>query len=592
MQVTVEPEALAEWSAHARRTGTSLHSRLAALDVDLAPLAHTWHGAAADRFAARHRQWQDAAAGLLGTLDRARRPRRRRPRQLPGRHVGQHRDLAAQVSSTAVVVHAMAAGDGRGRGRGRIEADLEDIRTAVRALVVATEDLAAAWSALHTGLAGSAGMAGGADGAAFAADYDAMAAAAWQGWRRSVQMLDGIAGGLAATGNNLAAAEADSTTGPKRPFTEITASTAPVPAPALPPTAGGDGGGPVAEYAYWPTADPGRLRTAAATWRWSAAGLRDTVHRVFGAVDGLVQAGPDLALREMRRFTRAALSDDPTSGLTGVLAGTGGRIASACEGLADLTERTRARIVDTVTRYAAQEEWYHPVADVVDLFVRFRAGTAIAAAGDVYLMNLDLATIHDDHVRAVGYLRGELDPAGADRLARIATAMAPPTARPGGHLRPGVACRSDGRAGSPRRSGRRSSPRSPPPVAAGSTRPRSCTSRAPTTDGRSGSRGATAARACSTCSGRSGRWRSSTSGSLPAEIPGLALRALAEGPPIGRPKPKNVREDAALRRRGREPAFVYRVGVGGGRTIDMVVVKAPNGFIVTAYPFSKKVEPL
>src|SRR5690349_22143457 len=38
------------------------------------------------------------------------------------------------------------------------------------------------------------------------------------------------------------------------------------------------------------------------------------------AVDGLVQVGPDLALREMRRFTRAALSDDPTSGLTGVLA--------------------------------------------------------------------------------------------------------------------------------------------------------------------------------------------------------------------------------------------------------------------------------
>ena len=76
------------------------------------------------------------------------------------------------------------------------------------------------------------------------------------------------------------------------------------------------------------------------------------------------------------------------------------------------------------------------------------------------------------------------------------------------------------------------------------------------------------------------------------EIPGLALRALVEGPPIGRPKPRNVEEDAALRRRGREPAFVYRVGVGGGRTINMVVVKAPNGFIVTAYPFGKKVEPL
>ena len=113
-------------------------------------------------------------------------------------------------------------------------------------------------------------------------------------------------------------------------------------------------------------------------------------------MDGLVRAGPDLALREMRRFTRAALSDDPTSGLIGVLAGTGGRIASACEGLADLTERTRARIVDTVNRYAAQEEWYHPVADAVDLFVRFRPGTVIATAGDLYLMNLDLSAIHDD----------------------------------------------------------------------------------------------------------------------------------------------------------------------------------------------------
>ena len=590
MQVTVEPDALAEWSAHARRTGASLHTRLAALDGDLAPLAHTWHGAAADRFAARHRQWQDAVAGLLGTLT-----------ELAGLVDAAHANYLAatsantaiwqqQVSSTAVVVHAMAAGDGRGRGRGRIEADLEDIRMAVRALVVATEDLAGAWNALHTGLAGSAGMAGGADGAAFAADYDAMAAAAWQGWRRSVLMLDGIAGGLAATGNNLAAAEADSTTGPKRPFIEITASTTPVPAPALPPTAGGDAGGPVAEYAYWPTADPGRLRTAAATWRWSAAGLRDTVHRVFGAVEGLVQASPDLALREMRRFTRAALSDDPTSGLTGVLAGTGGRIASACEGLAELTERTRARIVDTVTRYAAQEQWYHPVADVVDLFVRFRAGTAIAAAGDVYLMNLDLTAIHDDHVRAVGYLRGELDPAGADRLARIATALAPP--RP---VRADtcVLMSPAGAAGEPVSEAQRQALVAE--VAAGGGR-------------------IDAAEVVHIARAYDGRpvWLSRGNGSAglqhllraqrtlafldkrvaPTEIPGLALRALAEGPPIGRPKPRNVEEDAALRRRGREPAFVYRVGVGGGRTINMVVVKAPNGFIVTAYPFGKKVEPL
>ena len=363
-----------------------------------------------------------------------------------------------------------------------------------------------------------------------------------------------------------------------------------MPAPALPPTAGGDAGSPVAGYAYWPTADPGRLRTAAATWRWSAAGLRDTVHRVFGAVDGLVAAGPDLALREMRRFTRAALSDDPTSGLTGVLAGTGGRIASACEGLAELTERTRARIVDTVTRYAAQEEWYHPVADVVDLFVRFRAGTAIAAAGDVYLMNLDLTAIHDDHVRAVGYLRGELDSAGADRLARIATALAPP--RP---VRADtcVLTAEAGARGDPVPEAQRQALVAEVAAGGGRIDPAEVVHIARAYDGRPVwlSRGNGGAglqhllRAQRTLAFLDKRV-------APTEIAGLALRALAEGPPIGRPRPRNMEEDAALRRSGREPAFVYRVGVGGGRTINMVVVKAPNGFIVTAYPFGKKVEPL
>ena len=63
VRVTVEPEALAEWSAQARRTGSRLRGRLAALDSDLAPLARTWHGAAADGFTARHRQWQQAVGG-------------------------------------------------------------------------------------------------------------------------------------------------------------------------------------------------------------------------------------------------------------------------------------------------------------------------------------------------------------------------------------------------------------------------------------------------------------------------------------------------------------------------------------------------
>ena len=182
--------------------------------------------------------------------------------------------------------------------------------------------------------------------------------------------------------------------------------------------------------AFWPAADPERLREAAAAWRTSAAGVRGAVDAVFAAVDALVAANPDATLAEMRRFTGAALSDDPTSGLAGVLAGTGGRIASACAGLADLTEHTRGRIRDTVAHYASGDEWYHPVGDVVDAFVRFKPGRFLASVEDAYLLRLDLASIHDEHVRAVAALRGELHPAGADRLARIATAMAPPTPTP------------------------------------------------------------------------------------------------------------------------------------------------------------------
>ena len=61
-------------------------------------------------------------------------------------------------------------------------------------------------------------------GSTFATDYDGMAAAAWQGWRRSADLLDGIAGGLAATGNNLAGAERDSTAGRAPPFPPIVAA--------------------------------------------------------------------------------------------------------------------------------------------------------------------------------------------------------------------------------------------------------------------------------------------------------------------------------------------------------------------------------
>ena len=81
-------------------------------------------------------------------------------------------------------------------------------------------------------------------------------------------------------------------------------------------------------------------------------------------------------------------------------------------------------------------------------------------------------------------------------------------------------------------------------------------------------------------------------GVAPADVPGLALRAVAQGPPIGRSKPKNEQEDARFRRQGKEPGYVYSVDVGGRRR-NIVVVRATDGFVITAYPLPNgRPEPL
>jgi WXG100 family type VII secretion target len=584
VRVTVEPEALAEWSVDARRTAARMDARLAVLDSGLAPLVRTWRGAAADGFVAHHRQWRDAAAGLIGTLAALTRLVETARGNYVAASAANTRIWKVEAVPAAVVVHAM------GTGRGRISADLEEIRTAVTRLVAALDGLAAAWGTLSAGLADTAAMAGGDDaGTAFAADYNTMVGAAWQGWRSSALMLDGIAGGLATTGNNLASAEKASTPGPTRPFSPITTRTAPPPAPAPPPAVGGGpAGGPLT--AHWPTADTALLRSAALAWRASAEEVRWAVRQAFDAVDGLVAASPDPALQDVRRFTTAALSDDPTSGLAGVLAGTGGRIASACEGLADLTERTRERILATVAYYSGDGQWYHPVADVLDRLVRFKLAHAIAAAGDAYLMDLDLSTIHDDHVREVASLRGELHPAGADRLARIATAMAPP--------QPVSAetCEVTSPAGAPGA-----------PVPEGQRQ--ALITEVAAIDPR-----VKPAEVLQITRGWNGRpvWIARGNGKAglqhllrperilafldrgvaPADVPGLALRAVAQGPPIGRARPKDAAEDDRLRRQGKEPGFVYSVDIGDGGRMKVLVVKSTNGFVVTAYPYSKKLWPL
>jgi hypothetical protein len=329
---------------------------------------------------------------------------------------------------------------------------------------------------------------------------------------------------------------------------------------------GGPAGGPLA--AYWPTADVALLRGAARAWRDAADDVAFfTRRRAVDAVEVLVAAGSDPVLQQVRRFTDEALSADPTSGLVGVLKDTGTRIASACSGLADETERTRERILATVAHYTGGDEWYHPVADVLDRYLRFRPAGAIAAAGDAYLMDLDLSAIHDDHVRAVGSVRGELHPAAADRLARIATAVVPP--RP---ITPDTCAVTSppGPAGAAMPEAERAALIAEVVAAGNKISPDAVVHVARAPDGRVVwlERG----------DGRTGLSHLLRAeriadfvavGVAPADVPGLAVRAILEGVPTGRS--------------GRD-GTVYDVDIGGGRHRDVVVVVGSNGYIVTAYP--------
>jgi hypothetical protein len=295
----------------------------------------------------------------------------------------------------------------------------------------------------------------------------------------------------------------------------------------------------------------------------------EAVDAVFAAVDALTSANPDATLAEVRSFTGAALSRDPTAGLVGVLTGTGGRIASVCSGLADLTERTRSRVLGSLAHYSSGAEWYHPVADVLDMVVRIKPGRFLAGVEDAYLLRLDLSSIHDEHVRAVAALRGELHPVGADRLARIAAAMAPPTPVPANTC---MLAPPDGAAGEavpePRRqalidevvaAGHKISP---PDVVHIARAPDGRVVWLERGDDRSGLSHILR-------SGRIGDF--ARRGVAYADIPGLAVRAVTQGRWLGQV---------------RDGADAYDVDLGGGRSTSVVVVVGSNGYIVTVRPVS------
>jgi hypothetical protein len=299
--------------------------------------------------------------------------------------------------------------------------------------------------------------------------------------------------------------------------------------------------------------------------------LRSVVGRVFAAVDGLVQANPDRVLQEMRRFTRAGLSDDPTSGLSGVLAVTGGRVASACTGLADLTERTRSRILATAAHYTVGGEWYHPLGDVLDMVVKVRPGRALTAAGDEYLLNLELSAIHQEHVRAVESLRGELHPAGTDRLARIATAMVPPTPVPANTC---MLTSPTGATGAPVPEAHRQALIAEVVAAGHKISPAEVVQIARAPDERvvwleRGDDESGLAHILQP--GRIANF--ADRGVALGDIPGVAMRAVTEGRRLG-----SVRDGGVA----------YELNLPGGRSTNVVVVVGSNGYVVTARPLGNE----
>jgi uncharacterized protein YukE len=565
MRVTVSPAALADFSADARTVAGRLASTLT-----LPTTVPGWDGDSADAYASAQHGWNDAASSMLTTLS-----------ELITLVDTAHANYTAAQDANAriwggpaatptgpAVVTAMSAG-----GRGGIDAETEDVRVTVRLLSQATDALIGTWETLSRALAGTATMAGDdVAGAAFGRDHDVLAGAAWQGWRSAAILLDAVTGGLAETGNNIIRAEADSTIGAAAPEL-IAAAVRRLPAPANPPGAIGDNGSRSGVYPLapnWPTAAPSLLRDAATAWRASTEDLYDAVSRTESAVAALVDANPDPVLHQMRAFTDQVLSQDYTHGLMGVLMATGGRIAGACDALAETTEQTRFLMRDAIAAFFGSDEWYHPVAAVLDVALTRGAAKVVALGGDLILLDDRLAAIHADHLRAVDLVRASLAPEAADRLAGLATALTPPTpvvATTCAVGTPGVAVPEAGRQAlidEAVASGVRMSPNEVLHIA-----------RAP--DGRIVwiERGnASAGLAHILRAKRIGNFLDR--GIAPTDIAGLAVRAATEGTHLGRV--------------GRD-GDAYEVDVGGGRREKIVVLVGSNGFVVTARPLGANETP-
>jgi hypothetical protein len=174
-------------------------------------------------------------------------------------------------------------------------------------------------------------------------------------------------------------------------------------------------------------------------------------------------------------------------------------------------------------------------------------------------------------VRAVESLRGELHPAGADRLARIATAMAPPTPVPANTC---MLTSPTGATGAPVPEAHRQALIAEVVAAGHKISPAEVVQIARAPDERvvwleRGDDESGLAHILQP--GRIANF--ADRGVALADIPGVAMRAVTEGRRLG-----SVRDGGVA----------YELNLPGGRSTNVVVVVGSNGYVVTARPLGNE----
>lgn len=414
-RTAVDLGALDRWSVDATRVRARLDTSLARADGVVSRLDARWHGNASSAFADHYAGWQTAATGLARTLDEL-------VTLVDTAHANYRTAVAANARmwarSTVPTLAAMSAGPGD------LDTDPDDLRTTAAALVRPRDRLDAGWRALGTALGATAGMAG-SDPAAvgFGADHDALASAGWSGWRAARDSLTALADTVAATGNNVLVAEHASTAGDPAPPELIPGSPPTAAAPPAPPAVARASAGAFGPFGdAWPTGDPDRLVAAARTWRTAAGVLWDVSGSTASTVDAAAAGSPSLA--PMRDYVDAVVRDECVGGLFATLRAACGRLATACEQLADQIVRTRRDLHAAVADLLDDEEWYHPVGLFLDATLARGLASRIALAGDLTMFHDAVALARTEHERAVARIREGL--ATADELARAAAAVPRP----------------------------------------------------------------------------------------------------------------------------------------------------------------------